>query len=176
MRKNQPDNIYLYPNRLSDVIRLIVVLAVDKHSFRTESGLNSILRDLPKSSDGWLLLAKDHPEFFRFNKDASSIVLLIRFIQKVDIAEGELRDPLSVDQTQRLIDQAIALHDRQLARSQKHAYKIPIRAAIIAALSTLIVAIFTWYTTLSKEKTITDSINKLDHKIDSNFISLQKLK
>jgi hypothetical protein len=71
-RKN--DNHYLIPDRLADVICLIVVLSVDKHSFRTESRVEEILRDNPKSAATWLVLAKDHPEFFRFNKEKDSII------------------------------------------------------------------------------------------------------
>lgn len=167
MSHGQSDIIYLQPNRLSDVIRLIVVLAADKHSFRSEDGLTSILKDKPKSSASWIALAKEHPEFFRMNKDSSSIVLLLRFIQKVDIAEGEFRDPLTVDQIQKLIDQAISLHDKQLARSQKNAYKLPVITALIAAGVTLLVAVFNWYTTKDTNKDVNKNILELSKKIDS---------
>ena len=162
---------YLKPNRLADVIRLIVVLSVDKHSFRSEEGLSGIFRDNPKSAESWLDLANEHLEFFRFNKEKTTIILLIRFLQKIDISEGELREPLSVDQTQKLVDQAIELHDKQLARYQRDSSKSAVTAAIIAAISTIIVGLITLLNSadsnndLKKDlKIIKEKLNKIEAK------------
>lgn len=156
---------YLLPNRLSDVIRLIVVLACDKQSFRTESGLEGMLRSKPLSADNWLTLAGEHPEFFRPNKENNKTVLLIRFIQKVDTHEGEVREVLSVDQTQKLVDQAIALHDKQLARYQQDSHKAPVIAAYIAAGAAVIVGIITWITSFYLNVEYKKDINTLKTEI-----------
>ena len=158
--KNKPDSQYLIPDRLADVIRILVVLAVDKHSFRSEVGLEGILRGKPKSAISWLELANEHPEFFRFNKEQTSIVLLIRFLQKVDVTEGELREPLTVEQTEKLVDQAIALHDKQLARYQRDSSKNAITAAYIAAFSTVLVGVFTWFSSMDSNKDIKTNLKK----------------
>ena len=164
--KNKPDSQYLIPDRLADVIRILVVLAVDKHSFRSEVGLEGILRGKPKSAISWLELANEHPEFFRFNKEQTSIVLLIRFLQKVDVTEGELREPLTVEQTEKLVDQAIALHDKQLARYQRDSSKNAITAAYIAAFSTVLVGVFTWFSSMDSNKDIKTNIEVIEAKLD----------
>lgn len=167
MTKHSKDNVYLLPNRLSDLIRLLVVLSVDKHSFRTEQGLTGILRDTPRSSKKWLELAKEHPEFFRFNKDFTSICLLLRFLQQVDVPDGELREPLSVDQTQKLVDQAIALHDKQLARYQRNGFRFPMYGAIAAAIVSLVVGLLNIYSLLSNNDKTDKKYEVITQKIDS---------
>lgn len=161
--KIKHDNSYLQSNRLSDVIRLLVVLAVDKQNFRTEQGINGRLQDNPKSASTWLELAKDHPEFFRFNKDKTSIILLIRFIQKVDVEDGETRDPFSVEETQKLVDQAISLHDKQLARYQRDSYKTTITAAYIAAGATIITGIIALFIAMSSNHETENIKKQLDN-------------
>jgi hypothetical protein len=168
--KEENEYCYLIADRLSDVIRLVVVLSVDKYSFRSEEGLNGILQDVPKSDSTWLNLAKQHPEFFRFNRERNSIILLIRFLQKVDVAEGELRDPLSVDQTQKLVDQAIALHDKQLARYQRDSYKTVTTSAYITAGAAIIVGIISLIISLSaNNKNLEKDIKEIKTKIDSIY-------
>ncbi len=71
------------------------------------------MRDNPKSSESnsWLELAKDHPEFFRFSElegGEKSAGLLIRFLKNgKDEKNNDLRDPLTVNEAQKLVDQAI---------------------------------------------------------------------
>ncbi|WP_298307969.1 hypothetical protein [Flavobacterium sp.] len=167
------DNHYLKPDRLADVIRLLVVLSVDKHSFRSEEGLTGIHRDNPKSANNWLELAQEHPEFFRFNKEKTSIILLIRFLQKVDVLDGELREPLSVDQTQKLVDQAIELHDKQLARYQRDSSKNAIVAAVIAAISTIIVGLITLYSTTNSNKELKNDLEILKKKLNEIEVKIE---
>lgn len=161
------DNCYLIPNRLSDVIRLIIVLSVDKQNFRKEEGLTGTLRDTPKSGDSWLEIAKDHPEFFRFGKDKLSIVLLIRFILMKDVEDGELRPPLSVDQTQKLVDQAISLHDKQLARYQRNSFKTAIWAAYIAAAATLIAGVISYAIAIHSNQDFKTDIEIIKSKLET---------
>ena len=174
MKGKNTDNFYLLPNRLTDLIRLLVVLAVDKHSFRSEDGLSGILRDTPRSSTKWLDLAKEHPEFFRFNKEFTSICLLIRFLQKVDVADGELRDPLTVDQTQKLVDQAISLHDKQLARYQRNSFRFPMYGAIAAAIVSLVVGLVNIYSLVSNNDKTDKKFEVITQKLDSFKIIQQK--
>ena len=56
---------YVKNGRLEDVLSLLQVLALDKSSHRSEGGLKKELYSVPVSANGWLALAKDHPEFFR---------------------------------------------------------------------------------------------------------------
>lgn len=164
--KMQSDNSYLTANRLADIIRLIIVLAVDKTNFRTEKGLHDALQDDPKSADSWLALAKEHPEFFRFNKEDTSVILLMRFIMKRDVQEGELRPPLTVDQTQKLIDQAIALHDKQLARYQRDSSKTAITAAYVAAGATIIAGLISYLIAISTNNDIKADLTIIKYRIE----------
>lgn len=133
-------NRYFEEYRLADVIRLIVSLAIEENSFRTFGGVESSLRSKPKSAENWSQIADEHPEFFRFNKGRTSITLLFRYLRQPNLKEGEKRDPLSVKETQKLIDQAIEIHDRQIARHQRNSFRIPIITTLIVALVTLLTA------------------------------------
>lgn len=150
---------YLKPNRLSDVIRLISVLGTDdNYTFRKNNGLNVTLNGKPKSGKDWFEVAREHPEFFKFNVAGDNVVLLFRSCIKPD-SDGK-RIPLTIDQTQKIIDQAISLHDKQIARLQKNSFLIPVFTAVIAALTTGLVSYFT----LSSNN---KSIKSLDKKIDA---------
>ena len=92
----------------------------------------------PKSAQSWSVIASEHPEFFKFNQEKSSIVLLLRSLNlKVkDTVENNVQkkdtiySPLRPEETMKLIDFAIAFHDKQLARYQMD---FPIRTTRIAA-------------------------------------------
>ena len=127
---------YLKSNRLSDVIRLISVLGIDENlSYRKNEGLDITLNGKPRSGNEWFEIAKEHPEFFKLNTDTNSITLLLRFLKRIKI-ENEYKYPkLTVEETQSLIDQAITLHDKQIARFQ---LLIPIYLALLALIINLI--------------------------------------
>jgi hypothetical protein len=158
---------YLKQNRLSDVIRLISVLGIEEaYSFRRSDGLTKTLNGKPKSGKNWFEIAEDHPEFFKFNVAGDSVVLLFRSLTKPDA--NDKREPLTIDQTQKIIDQAISLHDKQIARFQKNNFLIPILTAIIASLTTGLVAYYSL-------KNNNESVEKIDKKVD-NIIMLIKEK
>lgn len=121
---------YTHQHRLSDVIALISVLATDEYTFRSVEKLETALRSKPKSVAEWAAIAEDHPEFFRFNGKRTSIALLIRSYFVED--ENKQREPLKVAETQKLIDVAITLHDKELARGQRFGYWFPLIVAFIS--------------------------------------------
>jgi hypothetical protein len=135
-------NSYLKRNRLSDVIALIQVLALDEHTHRSLNGLTSELQGTPKSGGTWVTIAEDHPEFFRFNKekhdkegaDAHTISLAGRHVMKEN-AEG-IRE-LPVDFVMKLIDTAIELHDKQKERADWWKVWLPFVAVIITVLGSI---------------------------------------
>ena len=127
---------YLKPNRLSDVIRLISVLGIDNdYSFRKNDGLDKTLNGKPLSGGEWFEIAKEHPEFFKLNTDTNTIILLLRFLKRNLVNEEYEYPRLSVEETQKLIDQAITLNDKQMARIS---ILIPILISIVALLVNLI--------------------------------------
>ena len=105
---------YTIENRLSDVVRLITVLSIDKYSFRTIENLEKAIRGLPSSAKTWLEIAEKHPEFFRPNGENTSIALLIR--SYLPTKEDDSREPLTINETQKLIEVAISLHEKEIER------------------------------------------------------------
>jgi len=127
---------YTKTGRLSDVMALIQVLALDMHSHRSEQGLNSGLQGVPKSEDSWINIAKQHPEFFRVLADGqNSISLVARHVQRKQ--QDGLRDVLNADFVGKLIQAAIELHDREMARKYQWRAYIPLVVAITAGTFTL---------------------------------------
>lgn len=169
---------YLKQKRLGEVISLISVLAVyEKHSFRTEDGLRSALNGKPASADKWLDIARGHPEFFKLNSEENSVVLLLRFLQHPKKNQSGVREILSISQAQKIIDQAIALHDKQLARYQRNSFKIPIYAAVIAAVVSLIVATVNTKTeseTKASVEALSDRVDSLNADIKTSNLELVK--
>lgn len=153
---------YLIKNRLSDIIRLISVLAVVDSSFRTEWGINDHLRGNPQSANKWLEIAKDHPEFFRLNKEQNQTILLLRFLLQPEIGKNHKRAPLDIEQTQKLIGQAISLHDKQLSNYQKNYYLIPIVVALISSIFSLGIALRS-----PKSTSIDNEIKAISAKLDT---------
>lgn len=154
---------YTLRNRLSDVIRLITVLSLDKDTFRTEQGLQRALGGQPLSLKTWHKLAVEHPEFFRpILNEKEHYALVIRSYLPKDA--NNVREPLTIEQTQKLIDVAIALHEKEIQQRQMNSHVFPIVVAVIAVLGTIFTAIYT--------NSSHDSTSK---KIDSLNASLQRI-
>lgn len=130
------DSKYLKDGRLEDVLALLQVLALDKNSHRSESGLKDELSEKPKSAATWLSIAREHQEFFRVVESKKFPVSLV--LRHVSDPENNVRPPLSPDHAQSLLSTAIELHDRQLRRSQRWTVLIPIWVAVIGALVALV--------------------------------------
>ena len=163
---------YTKEGRLSDVIALISLLSVDKYAFRKIEHLQPALRAAPMSitSKKWEDIAGEHPEFFRFNGDKSSVALLIRSYFPED-SEGR-REVIKVPETQKLIDTAIALHDKEIARKQRNAYLFSflgsLIVAVIAVSGTIFSAIYNNKgnnTTNAKIDSLTIKVQRIDNKI-----------
>ncbi len=125
---------YAQPERLADVMALIQVLAFDEHSHRSEEGLQSKLQGTPLSSSSWKEVAQAHPEFFRVTgKPSMSLV-----------ARHVMPDrTLSPEFTSGLLQVAIEMHDRQVRRSERWTYLVPIWVALIAGVLSLVGVLIT---------------------------------
>lgn len=140
---------YLIEYRLPEVIGLIQVLAFDLNTSRAESGLADDLgKEKPMSGGSWLEVASKHPEFFRLRSEEQAgrkdgkirAALISRYVleyEKLDSGE-EKRPPLSTDQVSSLIDVAIQMHDKQVARSERWKTFVPLIGVIIVAIATII--------------------------------------
>lgn len=133
------DQQYLEDGRLADVLALIQVLSLDTHAHRSEGGLQEELQGKPRSADSWESLASMHPEFFRVRREGEHRVSLIarHVLPKADQGAAGLPS----DFTGQLITSAVDLHDRQLRRSERWTYLIPIWVALIAGVFAVAVAL-----------------------------------
>jgi len=152
---------YTLPHRLTDVIRLITVLSLDKYAFRKLDSIKVALRGDPESLKTWQDIAYAHPEFFRPNGTEDHIALLMRSYRPEN--HDNERDPLSIPETQKLIDVAISLHEKEIERMQRNSHRIPIIVAIITALG---ISISAYITNLSNAE--------VKQKIENLSIQFQK--
>ena len=131
-RATAGDKQYLVPNRLADVLALIQVLALDEHAHRSEDGLASELQGPPKSASTWTDVARMHPEFFRVRPESTHAVsLLSRHVLPKD-EQGIRRLPS--DFVGQLIAAAVDLYDRQVKRSERWTYLVPIWVALLVGI------------------------------------------
>lgn len=125
-----PRNPYLQMGRLEDVLFLIQYLGLGKsYSLERDSKPDGVT---PRSSaDGlWVTVARHHPEFFRVT-DKDSVVLAMRYYQRDGIGNPP---PLTVQVVQQLVENAIALQERQVKRSEVWKDWGTFIAALVAAL------------------------------------------
>jgi len=122
---------YQNPDRLSDVMALIQVLALHTYADRTENGLQTDLQGPPRSASQWKEIASQHPEFFRVNESREHAVALVARHVLPRNEDGDRQ--LESDFVERLLNTAIELHDRQLDRLRYWKVYIPIIVAMTPA-------------------------------------------
>lgn len=138
---------YLQPGRLADVLALIQVLAYDRDSYRSEDGLDDELQRKPTVGDTWIALARQHPEFFRVRNDQTKkprVALLARYVlDHQSLPDGEeKRPPLDAVVTNKLMELAIQLHDKQFERKNRwKSVVLPMAIAVIAAGASIAAAV-----------------------------------
>ena len=120
---------YTKAGRLSDVIALIQVLALDQATHRSQAGITMELQEVPESADSWMALAQEHREFFRIDTEAEHGLSLVA--RHVLPREQGRRPPLSPDFTGTLVQTAITLHDRQVNAADWWKSLVPLWAALI---------------------------------------------
>jgi hypothetical protein len=135
---------YTKPGRLSDVLALIQVLALDEHTHRSQSGVDQELQGPPSSSDSWITLAKEHPEFFRVKMHGEHILALVARHVMPSNPAGMQEMPNEL--THRLLQTAIDLHDRQVSAAERWKNFMPLWAALIGGIfGTLSALITLWF-------------------------------
>jgi ribosome-associated translation inhibitor RaiA len=92
--------------------------------------------------------------------------LLIRsYFQKDD---NEIRPTLTIEQTQQLIDVAIALHDKEIQRRQMNSYQYPLIIALIALSGTIFTPFATAWLNRDNNRTV-DHIDQAVQRIESQL-------
>ena len=138
---SESEREYATPERLSDVMALIQVLALDKYAHRSESGLQQELQIRPRSAKKWTEVAQGHPEFFRVQTDRDHpISLVARHVLPREPAGGAAH--ISAEFVAGLLKAAIDIHDRQVRRCERWTYLVPIWVALIGGAVAVIVALF----------------------------------
>jgi hypothetical protein len=138
---------YNNPRRLADVMALIQVLSLCEDTKRSENGLQNELQRVPMTANSWTALATSHAEFFRVrtedegNLEAHRISMVARAVMPKRAGQNR-RDPLPSDLIGKLLDIAITLHDREIARRDAWKTFVPVAAAIIAGLFAVAAAVF----------------------------------
>jgi hypothetical protein len=130
-------NKYLTPNRLSDVLALIQVLALDEYAHRSTKALISELQGNPQSAENWQTIAKEHSEFFRVSDDNKYNISLVARHVLPNIDDSK-KPQLSPEYTSKLLELALEFHDREAKRNQNWHVFIPIIVAITAGAFTLL--------------------------------------
>jgi hypothetical protein len=139
---------YLQAGRLADVLALIQVLAYDRDTSRTEEGLDDELQRKPAVGGSWMNLAVQHPEFFRVRAEPAKtkrVSLLARYVLPYEqLPEGgEKRPSLDVSVTNKLMELAIELHDKEAERAARwRTVMLPLVVAVIPALASIVGAYF----------------------------------
>ena len=135
---------YKDPNRLADVMALIQVLAQGPNPIRTEDGLKKQLTEKPTSNaDSWIDIATNHREFFRVrpadDENPENVALIWRHaLSKEKTDESNSLEPES---TAKLLEIAVSMHDRELTRSQRFAYLVPLAGAVLSGLVAILLLV-----------------------------------
>jgi alpha-ketoglutarate-dependent taurine dioxygenase len=127
---------YLREHRLADVLALVQVLSLDEDAHRSETGLRTELQTAPRSAATWTDLATEHPEFFRVTPEGEHRVsLLARHVTKRVNDKHPVLEGGHVDS---LLRAAIEMHDRQVRRSERWTYLVPIWVALVAGMFSVV--------------------------------------
>jgi hypothetical protein len=137
---SQSERGYAEPQELADVMALIQVLALAKTTHPTEEEIWDGVQRGPRSGDAWKAVAGAHPEFFRVNPDPEkkkAVSLIARHAQQKR-SDGDGREPLDPGFVDSLLRAAVEMHDRQVRRSERWIYLVPIWVALILGILSLI--------------------------------------
>lgn len=131
---------YLKPGRLSDVLALIQVLALDPSTYRSEKGasinkaqgLQGEMQGPPESAKTWTEIAQDHPEFFRVNlKRDNAVSLIARHVTPKNEKNIRVLDEAFIG---KLLELAVEIHDRQIKLAERWTYLIPVWVALLGGI------------------------------------------
>jgi hypothetical protein len=139
---SESEREYARPERLADVMALIQVLALDADAHRSEEGIYQELQGPPRSAEteSWTSVAQAHPEFFRFNPNEKyGISLIARHVHPQ--LDGGKRETLTADFVGNLLSAAVEIHDRQVRRSERWTYLVPVWVALVAGIFGLVAAL-----------------------------------
>ena len=125
--------------------------ATTSASSRTSAHLSRAVEDLqgrPRSVDQeeesaktWTYVAQAHPEFFRVDPEADRAISLVARHATPNFDDKGGREPLTADFVGNLLRSAVEIHDRQVRRSERWTYLLPIWVVLIAGIFGLVTAL-----------------------------------
>lgn len=153
------------PNRLSDVIAAIQVMATYKfYKTSFEEWSDRIAADRSQA-EKWKRIFIEHPEFFRLDsaREKASLVWRRQFVKRYDVDQERVltadetteilrgprssrlsRNPLTASDIKTLIDTAVNLHNRALEHEKDKRWWIPVFSAVGALIGSFLGAAATY--------------------------------
>jgi hypothetical protein len=125
---------YLKPGRLEDLLVLIRILGLGERDGIYGGTLQKELQQ-PDSAESWVEVARSHREFFRVTGENQDYIALVARAYNRGPDKGHR---LSDELVQKLIEMAIDIHDRYLARSDRWKVFVPILVAVIGTVGALL--------------------------------------
>jgi len=157
--------------RTTDIITLIQTLSRTDHTFLDHDAIVNLIRTSPISSESWLDISNQHPEFFRLNGARTHMAILYRSNLPITPQQGinDFRRTLENEEISNLIDQVFKLHSSEIESWQRNSHRIPLYAALISSISIFLIALINTFSQ-------SHANNKLEIKIDSliNYVKTIK--
>lgn len=147
------------PTRLADLIAAIQVMGTYNFASRPLSKWENRLGRKPVSSDEWLTIFKEHPEFFTIQGEEISLVwrrsreriydtlksavlsndeAAVIKAKEIELGEKRLsRPPLDTTEISKLVDIAINLHEREIQHQQERRWWLTAVITILGLIVTL---------------------------------------
>lgn len=146
------------PDRLADVIAAIQTLGSYRFYRLSPEKWSHRISGSNKKIGRWRAVFREHPEFFRFSGDQTTVCLVLRRqkpklfdVDSLEIVSREDREsrseegkarvsraPLSEMELNLLVDLAIKLHSKSLENKRDSRWWIPLLAAALSAISGLV--------------------------------------
>lgn len=148
-----------HKDRLIDLVAAIQVLGTYRFAARTVESWAEILGEKPRSANSWVTIFNEHPEFFRasideegyyslalrraqartFNTRTSEVITVEQFRNLPDSERAIYsRKPLTSEQILSLVEVAVKIQDRAVARRQELRWWVQV---VITTLSSLVGAL-----------------------------------
>ncbi len=140
-----------YPDRLGDVVAALFVMGTQEFDSHTAEKWAEYIGVPPKSAPLWSGIFLEHPEFFRTSEENKVSLVWRRARNRVwdtktrkEISQEELknwsvdeiqnrlsREPLSAEETTKLIEIAINLQTQSIARREELRWFVPFLVGIV---------------------------------------------
>jgi hypothetical protein len=143
-----------HPDRLGDVVAALSVMGTHEYDAHTPDKWQEFIGARPKSAASWKDVFNEHSEFFRTTEDKERFSLVWRrardrvydTVTRKELSEDEIRQlrlsddarkvrlsraPLTPDDTMKLIEVAINMQTRAIARREELRWWVPVLVGVV---------------------------------------------